>query len=419
MPISANAQGVVTGKFTVPANVPAGNKRVEFIGAGGSYGDAIFSGQGEMIHRTLQQQTTVTEVRWWSPPPPPPVPPRPAIRVVDPLAQTFSLQDSCQIGGIDLWFIEKGTSPVVVQLRETTVGFPNQTVLAEVRLPASDIVINGNHTRVQFPAPVAISGGQEYAIVALSDDAITSVGIAELGKWAANAGRWVTSQPYQVGVLLSSSNAVTWTPHQDKDLAFRILRANFTELTKNVALGSVAVANATDLMLLAFAERPSAAADVTYELALPGGETLKVSDGQPVRLAAPITGNVGITAKLSSTSQDAPVLHPGSQLIAGQVSATDDYVTRAIPAGASSRVRVIFDAIIPSGAAVAVSVSGIDGGDTYQAVPYLSAKAIDNGFQEITHELTGVNETSVRIKLVLSGTSVARPRVRNLRVIVT
>lgn len=52
--------------------------------------------------------------------------------------------------------------------------------------------------------------------------------MAELGKYDAVHERWVTSQPYQVGVLLSSSNASTWTPHQDRDLTFRLLGARFT-----------------------------------------------------------------------------------------------------------------------------------------------------------------------------------------------
>lgn len=405
MTLTANAQGVISGKFRIPPNVPAGAKRVEFSGSGGSRGEAVFIGEGTVVTEVRQLATRITETRRWV--------------NVDPLAQTFTLPEACQIGAIDLWFRAKSSGPVAVQIREAALGLPTQTVLGEARVPASAIVTNGTHTRITFPSPINAAAGQEYALVVMCDDAITSLSIAELGKWDPHAGRWVTSQPYQVGVLLSSSNASTWTPHQDRDLAFRILRAGYTQTTRTVSLGNVSVTNATDLMLLAMAEQPAASSVVEYELGLPGGTTLRVADGQPVRLPSAVTGNVSVRARLNGNASFAPVLHPGTQLIAGQVATSADYVTRAIPGGSNARVRVIFDAIIPGGAAVAVSASGIDTGDNWQNVPYQSATPLGDGWQEITHELASLNEAMIRVRLALSGSSAARPRVRNLRVIVT
>ena len=400
MTLNANNAGQLSGKLTIPANVPAGSKRVEFVGSGGSRGEAIFTGNGEIV-TNLRQLVTMVTTRWY-----------------DPLAQTFSLPENCQIGGVDLWFTAKGSTDVLVQLRETTQGVPNQTILGEARVKPASIVTTGGNTRVAFPYPIAVNAGQEYALVVICDDAVTSLAVAELGKWDTASGRWVTAQPYQVGVLLSSSNASTWTAHQDRDLAFRILKATFTETQKTVQLGNVTVTDATDLMLLAFAERPASSTAVVYELTLPDGEKIAVSDGQPVRLPASVTGNVGVAAKLSGSSGASPVLHAGAQLVSGHVATDDDYVSRAIPAGSNSRVRVIFDAIIPAGSAVSVALSGIDIVDSDQNVPYLASKNLDDGFTEITHELNNVSETMVRIKLHISGTSAARPRLRNLRVMV-
>ena len=403
MTLNANSAGLLAGKFTIPASVPAGSKRVEFVGAGGSRGEAVFIGQGELQTDTRQQITRITTTLWW--------------QNTDPLAQTFTLNADTQVGGVDLWFVAKGASPVVVQIRETTAGVPNKTVLAETRLQPAAIALSG-HTRIQFAAPVQLLSGAEYALVVLCDDADTALAIAELGKWDNTAGRWVTSQPYQVGVLLSSSNASTWTPHQDRDMAFRLLAASYTETAKTVALGNVAVNNATDLMLLALADSPTAAARVEYSLGLPDGSTVKVADGQPVRLPTAITGNVSVAANLLGTESASPVLFPGTQLVSGQVSETADYVSRAIPAGNNARVRVIFDALIPAGASVTVAASGVDAGDTFQAVAYQSSKAMGDGWMEMTHELASISEAMVKVKLTLGGNSAARPRVRNLRVIV-
>ena len=397
--IQADAQGVLAGTFTVPAGVPAGAKQVSFVGAGGSRGDGTFVGQGEQVIETRQMLTQVVETRF------------------DPLAQTFTLNGNTQIGGVDLWVMAKGASPLVVQIRETTTGFPNQVVLAEARMQPADIVTTG-YTRFAFPVPVALRGGAEYALVLLCNDADTAVSIAELGKWDAGNGRWVTSQPYQVGVLLSSSNASTWTAHQDRDLAFRLLACNFTETTHTFALGSVAVANATDLMLLALAETPAADTRVEYQLGLPGGETIKVADGQPVQLQAAITGNVSVSATLTGTAQASPLLLPGSQLVHGTVSSTADYVGRAVPAGSNVRVKVIVDALLPAGAGLSMKVSGIDQGDTFVDVPFISSSPLDDGYQELSYELTGVNESMVRVKLIATGATAARPHVRNLRALV-
>lgn len=398
----ANNNGVVTGKITIPAHVPAGSKRVEFVGGGGSRGEAVFVGAGTLQTDQRQLVTRVTTTVWWQ---------------ADPLAQTFSLPRAAHIGGVDLWFTAKGTSTVVVQIRETSTGLPTRTVLAEARLAPANINLAGT-TRAVFDTPVWLPANTEYAIVVLSNDADTALSIAELGQWDDYNKRWITSQPFQVGVLLSSSNASTWTAHQDKDMAFRLLAAQCSETTRLINLGSVAVTAATDLMLLSLSHSPVPDAYVSYSLGLPDNVTLNVADGQPVRLANPITGNVTVTATLHGTAGATPVLFPGSQLIVGQVAASADYVSRAIPAGSNARVRVILEGDIPSGANVAVSVSGVDAGDTWHPAGYLSSTPLGDNWHELTFELASVSEAMVKVKLDLGGNSAARPQLKDLRVIV-
>lgn len=412
MTVTANASGVATGKFTIPADIPVGTKRVSFVGSGGSRGEAVFVGSGRITDEVRRQVTTETTVMWWMPP----AETEPAWWAsTDPLAQTFSVPETAQIASVDLWFKERGSSPIVIQIRETTVGTPNRNVVGETRVEATDVISLTSHTRITFPAPIHLLANVEYALVVMCDDAVTEVRVAELGKWDAAHGRWVTSQPYQVGVLLSSANASTWTPHQDRDMAFRIHRAVFTETNKSVVLGVVAVTTATDLMLIAMEEIPSSVTRIAYEMLLPNGDIIAASSGQPVRLAAPVTGNVTITAKLYGSASSSPVLLPGAQLVVGHVALIADYISRAIPGGVGVRVKAVFDALIPGGAGVAVSCKGADIGDTWTTVPYVSSTPGDDGFMEMTHEVTGVTENQVQLKLTLTGVAAARPRVKNLR----
>lgn len=404
MTLQANSSGVLTGSFRIPENVPAGSKMVAFTGDGGSHGEATFIGQGQTLIETRQMVTTINVWNgWWG---------------WDPLAQTFTLDRTRQITGVDLWFTNKGTSDVLLHLRETTAGVPNQTTLSSARISPADINLGGAPTRLNFPAPVTLQQGVEYAVVVMCDDAVSELGVAELGKWDSANGRWVTAQPYQVGVLLSSSNASTWTPHQDRDMTFRLIAANFTETTRTVALGSVSVDDVTDLIVRANVENPSSATGCDFRLTLPDGSTMTVAAEQPVRLGAAITGSIGLTAILRGTSTETPVLHRDVFLLHGTVSSTADYVTRAVVAGTDVQVKVILEALLPGIASVQALVKGVDSEDNWVAITSTDSMQMDDGWIELTFESAQMTETMVQTKLVLSGDSASRPQVRNLRVLV-
>src|SRR6185369_1271749 len=101
------------------------------------------------------------------------------------------------------------------------------------------------------------------------------------------------------------------------------------ETNKTVSLGTVSVTNATDLMVVGLDETPSSTTRIAYNLSLPGGQELTVSNGQPVRLASAITGDVAVSAKMYGDANASPVLLPGTQLVVGHVSTTADYVSRS------------------------------------------------------------------------------------------
>ncbi len=405
----------ISGKFNIPAKVAAGNKRVEFLGVNGSYGTAIYSGIG-LVVTNVQQLVTVKASGWMT------VNNVYTAQVlrVDPLAQTFTLLNTRQVSAIDCWFTARGTSRLIVQIRETSTGIPTQTVLAQGRVNAATVAVDGTATTIHFERPVLLDANVEYALVLMCDDATTAVAIAELGKYDVHKDQWVTSQPYTVGVLLSSSNASTWNPHQDKDLAFRLLACGYTSNARIIDLGSVNLANVTDLMLLALAETPSAQTRVEYQITGPGGLTLNVDQGQPIRLTQPTSGLFHVSAKLSGTPELSPILHPGTTLVAGTVSNEGNYVTRLIPGGANIRVRVVVEAHLPAGSSLNVLAAAETSGNVppvYVDVPFLSSRPIGNDWHELTYEKPSLNAPRFRNKLVFDGNTENRPRIKNLRAI--
>ncbi len=401
--IAANASGLLTGSFQIPQAIPAGAKLVEFLGAGGSYGSATYVGRGQIVTETRRRILTTVVRRW------------------DPLAQTFTLPERRTIGGLELWFTAKGGSaPVIVQIRETQVGMPTTTVLTEGRLQASDIKTDGNATRITLD-PVALEANREYALVVLTDDANHAVSVAELGKYDPRTG-WVTAQPYQIGVLLSSSNGITWTPHQTQDLTFRLLGCRFSQTSKTVSLGQYTVTNLSDVMALAGVERPASGTDVQFLATDAQGRIYTLSEDQGLALSEKLSGNLAVSAKLTGTETASPILYPGTQLVFGTLEAAGDYLSRAIPAAATFNVSVTFDALTPGTSSVAVQAeSGTPG--SFQALSLSSGVEVGNGWVERTYKATslvGVGaDRTTRVKLALSGTPAHRPFVRNLRVIVT
>ncbi|MBV2145406.1 MAG: hypothetical protein KTM48_01525, partial [Wolbachia endosymbiont of Pissodes strobi] len=247
-----------------------------------------------------------------------------------------------------------------------------------------------------------------------------AVKIAELGKYDAVNSRWVTSQPYQVGVLLSSSNASTWTPHQNFDLTFRLLAAKFTESSHVIDLGKVTANNTSDLIALTNIEKVGFDTNVEFILTDEKGEENFLSDNLPLALRARISGELTVKVALKGSGKKSPVLYPGLQLVMGNISESGDYVTRSITAGSNTKITITYDALIPGTADVKAYVQkGVEKGEKWQLVNLTTGKPIGENWVERTHVLSNFNGNETRIKLVLSGTVVYRPKVKNLRVIIT
>ncbi|APR98691.1 hypothetical protein [Wolbachia endosymbiont of Folsomia candida] len=392
----ADQNGKIKGRFTVPRNIPAGTKLVQFFGDNGSYGEATYTGKKTI---NIEERRRVF-----------------SSKRIDPLAQTFTLNENRHIGGIDLWFSSRGKKRVVVQIRETAIGMPSQTVIAESHIESNDINVNGTATRITW-SPVFCEAGREYAIVLLTDDSDTAVKIAELGKYDSVNSRWVTSQPYQVGVLLSSSNASTWTPHQNLDLTFRLLAAKFTEFFHVFDIGRVTASHTSDLIVLANVEKAGFDTNAEFILTDTQGEEHFLADNLPLALRSRLSGELTVKAALKGSEKRSPVLYPGIQIVLGNIGETADYITRSISAGSNTKITITYDAIIPGTADIKVYVQKKK--EEWQLVNLTSGKPIGEALVERTHVLTNFNANETRVKLVLSGTVVYRPKVRNLRVIVT
>lgn len=406
----ADANGSVTGTFTVPADIPSGSKEVEFLGNQGSFGSAIYTGQGTLIERVWNSITTTTTWRWWSPPPPPPA------RNWDPLAQSFVLPEGRHVTALDLQFAVKGSNSnaVTVEIVEGDNGFPSRQAITRTRINGSDITTAG-YTRATFDFPIYLDAGQEYFVVIMTDDASHALRVAELGKYDAVANEFVTAQPYTVGVLLSSSNASSWTVHNDMDLCFKLIGAEFTSTTSTINLGSITVSNMTDLMVTAPVDIPATSARVTFKYTRSTGESFLLAPDQSIKLEAAVTDTMQIQAILEGTSTESPTLHPGVLSIPATLDTAGTYVGRQFDvASGGSTIRIIFEAQLNGGAGV---VPQYDNGG-FQSMALGSATQVGDGWVEYVFEDTGIAAlAATKVKLNLTGSAAGRPKIRNIRAV--
>lgn len=392
----AGNDGVIEHHFNVPAGIPSGTKRVEVAAAAAGTGVATFTGEGVVVTETRRRVATVEEYH------------------VDPVAQSIMLRQGRHIGGVDLLFRARGTSSVVVQMRDVTNGFPGRNILAEARMKPADIRIDGQPTRFEW-SPVWSPADEEFCIVALCDDADAELAIASLGQFDATRQRWVTEQPYQVGVMFSSSNGTSWTVHQTSDLWFRLLGCRFTATSRTVPLGTLTAAQVSDLVGLFNAERPDASTRITLRLIAADGRVFSLSDGQPINLTDRLTGNVSVQLVLEGTDTRSPIVYPGVQAIFGVQTDNATYVGRQFATPSASKMRIILDVITPGTSSVTAEVQAANG--TWVAVPLAAGTPIGDGWEERVHVLTAFNAGNTRVRLTLNGSALYRPRVRRLRAI--
>lgn len=166
---------------------------------------------------------------------------RVCIRKNDPIAQTFRIEDDSGIfaSSVELAFAQKppaGSAPVQVYLVTVANGYPTDNIVpgSETSLPNSQILVSDDSltmTRFEFANPIYLEPNTEYAVVAFSGSFGYKAYISDLGAAdIANNGAIISEQP-AVGVFFTSANKTAWSASQNRDLKFKIRRANFNSLS--------------------------------------------------------------------------------------------------------------------------------------------------------------------------------------------
>ena len=170
-------------------------------------------------------------------------------RMGDPLAQTFKVEQAdggIFVTDIQLYFKNKpasGNNGVTLEIREVINGVPGPKIVpggvlhkARTDIQTStttDGVTSFVETTFAFQHPVYLKNNTEYCFVPKpeNDDTGYDLWIAELGENQFGTTNRIDKQP-AAGMMFTSANDRTWTPHQNKDIMFNLRRAKFKTNTK-------------------------------------------------------------------------------------------------------------------------------------------------------------------------------------------
>lgn len=169
----------------------------------------------------------------------------------DPVAQTFMIGNEPTgifLSSVDIFFQGQDDNlPVELSIVSVENGIPTQNTIPFSRVIKNPNEVNVDATTAQaattfrFDTPIYLEPDIEYAVVLISNSARYRVWYAEpgqLNKVAAGNNAELITKNVNLGVLLKSQNASTWTPDQNKDLKFKLKRADFRADTSQTAVFS-------------------------------------------------------------------------------------------------------------------------------------------------------------------------------------
>lgn len=261
-----------------------------------------------------------------------------------------------------------------VYLYGTTAGYPDyEKIIATGVLPRGTIINQSSPTysKVElFPKP-KLESGKTYAFVVAApyetkaiyrqtSASSWTVGVGEnntrlklravkLGETYPNPGAKNTlynSQGYISGVMLSSSNAMTWTAHQDQDLTFKITSSKFSSAAKTVNFNTVTnnLTNITDVLFAMGSNIPSntyintnvyystsSGGDITNNISVSNGEHKILTSKIPTLSKSYIKAVMGsYETPVNGLVSESPVLYKEAALYFGTVNETSVYCTQNI-----------------------------------------------------------------------------------------
>lgn len=410
--LKANADGYTKGTFVVPANTLCGTVEVQLYPQGNPKLLATASYTSNGTKRTTTK-TVWTEII--------------KINPTDPLAQSFQFDKDQFLTAVGLYFLKGDDScDISVQIRNVVNGYPGTTCYGEKILKGADVKTSTAgtvETKVVFDDPIYCLKDTQYCIVILTESNVASMFYSELGGTDILTKAKILKLPYTEGMMFSSSNAITWTAHQDSNLKFNIYGNSYKD-TGYVYFTEINNVSYDRLLLMADTSIP-VDTELTWEYSDDGGmKWYPIVLFEDIELSK-LIGRVLVRAKFRPGSTVSPAVLLESCYLIGFMNTTEcNYVSRNIVLDeAFHNVKQVLTIKAPEGTSVSVFYAIDTDGIEWKSAPQTKEKVIDEaGWIQYTFEdnIAGNGGKNFRARIyMITNDRTVRPRVKNLMNILT
>lgn len=408
--LRANAEGEVRAVFTIPQKQRCGTVDVKIYCEDypSLIGSAPFTAKGML--KTITETITTTKIQ---------------TRRIDPVAQTFEFSEDQMLTSIGLYFsVMESGHPIILQVREAVNGYPSEVVIREIFVDPDDIEVSMDssvETKIKLEDPLYCRADTQYSFTVLTNSDKSSIFVQELGDIDLLSKQVVARNPYIPGVMFTSSNALTWTAHQTKNIKFNLYTNNYEEKSEvlfypitGVEYDSIAVIAETFVPL---------GGKIDWEYSTDGEKTwLPIFINRYQDLTNKID-NAVVKATITSKKNVSPSINLQSLLFIGNKNKdVSSYVSKNTSLDAAfENIKVVVDVDTPLGTGVVFYyATDINGKDWKPLTQDGEGKVkVDNSFTEYTYKATetsGAKNFRVKAVLTTNNTTII-PRVRNLKCI--
>lgn len=409
--VKTSSNGSINAKFTIPEKTfLTGIREVRLETSTPGYGVrgtafALYQaiGTDRTIQRTVTTLTTILLNR---------VTTVTTTTFIDPVGQTFVLDRMSMISGIDVYFASApGTEiPVTCDIREVVNGSITSTILGHKTLSAATVrtKIDSDKgmipTRFSFDDPVLLEENKEYAFVIRSTSSEYNIWVADLGEIDRVTEDPVVSNPYLIGVMMSSSNNSSWTTHQTMDIKFRLVSDVYAESGEMIFSEVTPPEAYSRAYLIADSIIPEGTS-VDWMYSIDSGKTWLSIAPYNIKLFQSMHQKIKIKAKLSrkDNANLSPLLASDSASIALSYYDTEgEYISLTYPGNSYNKVDIILDTYTPSGT-LKVYVSA-DNGTTLIEATSISSTPLDYGWEERIYRAS-MTSSSMNCKIFIKMSS--------------
>ena len=408
--LKADVNGEVKGSFVIPQKQRCGTVDIKIYCTEFPtlIGSAPFTAEGML--KTITETITRTRIE---------------TRKIDPVSQTFEFSEDQMLTSVGLFFSVMETGhPIIVQVREAVNGYPSNVVLGETILDPDDIKISPDssvETVVKFENPILCRADDQYAFTILTNSDKSSLFVQDLGGIDKLSKQIVARNPYIDGVMFTSSNALTWTAHQTKNVKFNLYTNSYEQKSEvyfypinGVDYDSIGVIASTFVPL---------GCKLDWEYSSDGEKTwLPIAINRYQDLTSKVD-NVVIRALIRTEGKISPYIFLDSLLLIGSKNKdTSSYISKNVRTDMPyDSVRVVVDVDTPHGTGVVFYyATDINGKDWKPLTQEGEGKVrVDKGYTEYTYVATEpikVNNFRVRADLTTNNTTIV-PKVKALKCI--